>query len=106
MSSKVTITRKMASSSETVVKTLKTKVEQLMQIYTTTLEINAQQAREIASLKEEMQLLEQNKEALEQELQTVRVAGALEGSESSEIAKRRIGQLVREIDRCIALLSN
>lgn len=96
----------MASSSETVVETLKTKVEQLMQLYKTTLDKNVKQAQELAFLKGEMQKLEQEKAELEQELQSVRVAGAIGGGESSEVARRRIGQLVREIDRCIALLSN
>mgnify|MGYP006939912782 CR=1 FL=1 len=54
------------------------------------------------------QLIEQIKAMiLNEELKTARVANAISGSsDDSYEAKMRINQLVREIDKCIALLNN
>ncbi|MGL5681657.1 MAG: hypothetical protein ACRDDZ_01215 [Marinifilaceae bacterium] len=96
----------MASSNESVGKTLKTKVEQLITLYRTALATNHHLQEQINDLEGKVELLQTEKESLQQELKAVRTAGALRGTESSDVAKRRISQLVREIDKCIALLSN
>ena len=96
----------MASSSEPVEKTLKTKVEQLITLYRTALETNQQLCEQLEAMEGKVEILQTEKENLKQELKTVRTAGALSGTEGSDVAKRRIGQLVREIDKGIALLSN
>jgi hypothetical protein len=45
-------------------------------------------------------------ELLEQELKAAKIAKSLAGSEEeSGLAKAKISSLVREIDRCIALLN-
>ena len=43
---------------------------------------------------------------LHEEIKTLKVATAISTGEGSTEAKSRISQLVREIDKCIALLNN
>ena len=43
---------------------------------------------------------------LHEEIKTLKVATAISTGEGSSEAKNRISQLVREIDKCIALLNN
>lgn len=69
-------------------------------------EQNDQLQQKVAKL--ENDLREKNSELalLEGELKTARIArGVAKGGEEAELAKARIGSLVREIDRCIALLN-
>ena len=43
---------------------------------------------------------------LHEEIKTLKVVAAISTGEGSSEAKNRISQLVREIDKCIALLNN
>jgi predicted nucleic acid-binding Zn-ribbon protein len=58
------------------------------------------------SLKTELQLRETEMKELEKKYERTKLTGALLGDgENAREAKRKITELVREIDRCIALLN-
>jgi phage shock protein A len=58
------------------------------------------------SLKEENGKLKSSVKELEEKIKILKIAGVLSGSEENNSqAKNRINELVREIDRCIALLN-
>ena len=77
----------MTAKQDAVINELNTKVERLIKLYISSLDKNR-----------EMELHE--------EIKTLKVAAAISTGEGSSEAKNRISQLVREIDKCIALLNN
>lgn len=86
---------------------LKFKVERLIKLYISSLQTIEDQKSRIEELSAEIENLKSEKQNLNEELKTARVANALSGSgDGSYQAKLRINQLVREIDKCIALLNN
>ena len=86
-------------------KQLNTKIDELISTYKILKEKNT----ELRSSNEEMKRALQEKEAemkeLEKKYDRIKLTGAILGDEENSIeAKRRITDLVREIDKCIALL--
>ena len=71
----------MTAKQDAVINELNTKVERLIKLYISSLDKN-------------------------REIKTLKVAAAISTGEGSSEAKNRISQLVREIDKCIALLNN
>lgn len=71
--------------------------------------LKAEQARwqaERQELQTELHRLSAENSTLQSELERLRTARALGGDEeASRLAKARLGSLMREIDRCIALLN-
>lgn len=62
---------------------------------------------EVRALKSELLRLEGERDQMESELETARMAQTLSGQEVDNGAtKRKIDAMVREIDRCIALLND
>ena len=60
----------------------------------------------IAVIEQEIALLRQEKVVLSRENERIRIANQmLSGSEENREAKKRINNIVREIDKCIALLN-
>jgi len=57
-------------------------------------------------LQSELENLQRENKDLNNKLKTTRVASAISEGNGSYEAKMRINQLVREIDKCIALLNN
>jgi uncharacterized protein YdcH (DUF465 family) len=85
---------------------LKANTEQLFQQFNrleneiTTLE------NKVLSLKSEIELLEKNKLELSQKNEQLKIATVLlSGVDENKAAKQKINRLVREIDKCIALLN-
>ena len=63
-------------------------------------------SKENESLTEELNLLKENKDSLERKFERLKSAKVFEQSNSDvKDAKSRINKLVKEIDRCIALLN-
>lgn len=61
---------------------------------------------QISTLRNELDEKDHKLQLLEGELRTARIArGMSTNNEDSDLAKARISSLVREIDRCIALLN-
>jgi len=85
---------------------LKANIEQLFQQYNhleneiTTLE------EKVLSLKSEIELLEKDKLEMSQRNEQLKIATVLlSGVDENKVAKQKINRLVREIDKCIALLN-
>lgn len=55
-------------------------------------------------LKEENRALEQRVRSLDHELSTIRLREGLAGGGDKEKARARVNRLMREVDKCIALL--
>ena len=79
----------MAAKHDAVINELNFKIDKLIKLYISSLE----------------NLQRENKD-LNNKLKTTRVASAISEGNGSYEAKMRINQLVREIDKCIALLNN
>ena len=70
------------------------------------LEQNKSLESKIQDLQSELENLQRENKDLNNKLKTTRVASAISEGNGSYEAKMRINQLVREIDKCIALLNN
>ncbi|MCC8174598.1 MAG: hypothetical protein LIO65_09660, partial [Odoribacter sp.] len=92
---------------DAVLNELKFKVERLIKIYISSLEKTKNQEERIYNLLSEIESLKSENKSLKEDLKNARVVNALSGSDNGSYqAKLRINQLVREIDKCIALLNN
>lgn len=97
----------MTGRQDAVLNELKFKVERLIKLYITSLENNRNLESRVNELQVEIGKLKSENKILNEELKTARVANAISGNnDGSYQAKMRINQLVREIDKCIALLNN
>lgn len=96
----------MAAKQDAVINELNFKIEKIIKLYTSSLEKNKGQESRINNLLDELEKLKKDNRELNEELKTSRVANAISGGDGSSEAKSRINQLVREIDKCIALLNN
>ena len=79
----------MAAKHDAVINELNFKIDKLIKLYISSLEQNKRENKD-----------------LNNKLKTTRVASAISEGNGSYEAKMRINQLVREIDKCIALLNN
>ena len=93
----------MAAKHDAVINELNFKIDKLIKLYISSLEQNKSLESKIQDLQSELQ--RENKD-LNNKLKTTRVASAISEGNGSYEAKMRINQLVREIDKCIALLNN
>lgn len=92
---------------EAVLNELKFKINKLIKLYTASLENNRILNGKIDELQVEIGNLKSENKILNEELNIAKVANAIAGkNDGSYQAKMRINQLVREIDKCIALLNN
>lgn len=96
----------MAAKHDAVVNELNTKVDKLINLYISSLERNKSLESTIKNLQSELEQVKGENKALNEKLKTTKVASAISGGNGSYEAKMRINQLVREIDKCIALLNN
>lgn len=80
--------------------------DMLAKAHITKLEENKALQQKVTFLQQQLEGSLREIELLKSELTTVRQAKALtSNNEDSELAKAKISSLVREIDRCIALLN-
>lgn len=97
----------MTGKQDAVLNELKFKVERLIKLYISSQEKNQRQQDRVNELSAQIEDLKSENRALNEELKTVKVANAISGgNDGSYQAKMRINQLVREIDKCIALLNS
>ena len=92
----------MTAKQDAVINELNTKVERLIKLYISSLDKN----REMKELRIQIERMKSENMKLHEEIKTLKVATAISTGEGSSEAKNRISQLVREIDKCIALLNN
>ena len=91
----------MAAKHDAVINELNFKIDKLIKLYISSLEQNKSLESKIQDLQSELENLQRENKDLNNKLKTT----ISEGNGSYE-AKMRINQLVREIDKCIALLNN
>ncbi len=96
----------MAAKHDAVINELNFKIDKLIKLYISSLEQNKSLESKIQDLQSELESLQRENKDLNNKLKTTRVASAISGGDGSYEAKMRINQLVREIDKCIALLNN
>ncbi len=89
-----------------IVREFKARIAQLMAQFNTVDSDKLQLQKENLALKEKINLLEQEKENLGRKYENLRVAKVIEsGYNDNRDAKQKINKLLREIDKCIALLN-
>ena len=96
----------MAAKHDAVINELNFKIDKLIKLYISSLEQNKSLESKIQDLQSELENLQRENKDLNNKLKTTRVASASSEGNGSYEAKMRINQLVREIDKCIALLNN
>ncbi|MEX2596625.1 MAG: hypothetical protein WEC59_06800 [Salibacteraceae bacterium] len=89
------------------VETLSKKADALLTAFEKRNERIAQLEQEKLALAKKMEGLESEMKRLKEDNKVLKMASALKGNEESVTeSKRRIGELVREIDKCLALLND
>ncbi len=96
----------MASKHDIVINELDYKVEKLIKLYISSLERNRSLEDRLVELQDELERAQKEKQMINEQLKTARVAEAISLGNGSAEARTRVSQLVREIDKCIALLNN
>ena len=96
----------MAAKHDAVINELNFKIDKLIKLYISSLVQNKSLDSKIQDLQSELENLQRENKDLNNKLKTTRVASAISEGNGSYEAKMRINQLVREIDKCIALLNN
>ena len=96
----------MAAKHDAVINELNFKIDKLIKLYISSLEQNKSLESKIQDLQSELENLQRENKDLNNKLKTTRVASGISEGNGSYEAKMRINQLVREIDKCIALLNN
>ncbi|MEG0795706.1 MAG: hypothetical protein RR397_04230 [Odoribacter sp.] len=96
----------MAAKHDAVINELSFKIDKLIKLYISSLEQNKDLEGKIEVLQTELEGVKRENRDLNEKLKTTKVASAISGGDGSYEAKMRINQLVREIDKCIALLNN
>ena len=96
----------MAAKHDAVINELNFKIDKLIKLYISSLEQNKSLESKIQDLQSELENLQRDIIDGLKKLIIIRVASAISEGNGSYEAKMRINQLVREIDKCIALLNN
>ena len=96
----------MTAKDNAVINELNEKIERLIKLYISSLDKNREMDSEIKELRIQIERMKSENMKLHEEIKTLKVATAISTGEGSTEAKSRISQLVREIDKCIALLNN
>ena len=95
----------MTADEEKTIKTLETRVRQLILKFQQLQEDNEELLADLVTKDNELQKLKQQNKQLEAEYANLKMAKMLEiGDTDLSAAKLRISQLVRDVDKCIALL--
>lgn len=96
----------MTAKEDAVINELNEKIERLIKLYISSLDKNREMEAEAKELQSRIERMKNENIKLHEEIKTLKVATAISTGEGSSEAKNRISQLVREIDKCIALLNN
>ena len=90
---------------KSVITTLESRVRELMDDHKRLSEAVRSMTAELAKLKGEKRLLEEENKSLRTDLQRKELAEGLAGdSRNRDKARARVNRLMREVDKCIALL--
>ena len=86
-------------------KILKARLMSLIESYQNLKETNLHLSNEVKSLKLQKEALEYENQALKAQNKEIKTAQSLLESDANQKAKAKINELVREIDRCFAILN-
>jgi hypothetical protein len=97
----------MDSSKEDQIATLKGKIKTIIDLYENQKKINIELENNNLELKEKLILLENKISDVEEKYENLRLARAIisPNEEGTHEAKIKVNRIVREIDKCIALLN-
>ena len=85
---------------------LQNKIERLVSEYQEVKSVNAQLKHKLLSLQDQLEKKQQNVSELKDKNKILKLSASLQGEEQdTQAARQRINELVREIDKCIALLN-
>jgi len=97
----------MEESYKTVLTSLKKKIQILIQRCESFRSINAELARKLEDAEAKNEILTQNNKELKKQIDNLQLMEAFKVSAADvKEARQKIGNLVRELDRCIALLND
>lgn len=95
----------MTAEEEKTIKTLETRVRQLILKYQQQQEDNEELLADLVAKDEELRHVKEQNKQLEADYANLKMAKLMEiGDTDLAAAKQRINQLVRDVDKCIALL--
>jgi hypothetical protein len=97
----------MDSTKEDLILSLKSKIKTIIDLYENQKNINKELENNNCELKEKLILLENKVSDVEEKYENLRLARALvsPNEEETHEAKIKVNRIVREIDKCIALLN-
>ncbi len=97
----------MNSDYQTVINNLKAKIEMIISAYEQAIADNQKLAQELSVCRDELNNSINKTKELEDKVNKLQLAEAFKSS-STDVreAKQKIGKIVREIDKCIALLND
>ena len=95
----------MSENRTDIVFKLKSKIYRLMSLYSSLAEKHDLAVARIAELEKELEIKERQVKTLSGENEKLKLAKAFTSSDDSKEAKVQISKIVREIDKCIALLN-
>lgn len=96
----------MGEESRLLLEELKIKVRRLMDVTEKARQNYAALSAENETLKNKIELLKQQLTESTSEYENLKVAASMSvGNPHSDLARKRINKLVREIDKCVALLN-
>ena len=85
---------------------LQNKIERLVSEYQEVKSVNAQLNHKLLSLQDQLEKKRQNVSELKDKNKILKLSASLQGEEQdTQAARQRINELVRELDKCIALLN-
>lgn len=96
----------MTDEDRLLLKEFKANVQRLFQEYEQLKTKNKSLEANVAALRNDIGMLQEEKAGLERENENIKLANhILAGNDKDGEAKRKLNKLVREIDKCIALLN-
>ena len=98
---------KMSADSQIVIGKLKNHIEQIISKYELAISVNAQLQESLEKATKELETKNIKIAELEQKVEQMQLAEAFTTSSGDvKEAKKRIGKIVREIDKCISMLND
>lgn len=97
----------MENNYQSIIESLKGKIEVIISGYEQARADNYQLKRELEACKEELEINKNKTAELEDKIDKLQLADAFKvSSTDGKEAKRKIGKIIKEIDKCIALLND
>ena len=85
---------------------IQNKIERLVSEYQEVKSVNMQLKQKLLSLQDQLEKKRKNVSELKDKNKILKLSASLQGEEQdAQAARQRINELVREIDKCIALLN-